>query len=43
MGDPFVGSEALAAGRLTRYELRSRFVAVYPDVYLERGTPKTRR
>jgi hypothetical protein len=35
MGDPFIGSEALASGRLTPYALRSRFVAIYPDVYLQ--------
>ncbi|ORV24721.1 hypothetical protein AWB98_21050 [Mycolicibacterium conceptionense] len=38
MGEPFIGSEALAAGRLTRYELRSRFVAVHQDVYVAKGT-----
>lgn len=37
MAQPFIGSEALAAGRLTPYQLRSRFVAVHPDVYLPRG------
>ncbi len=34
MGEPFIGSEALRAGRLTPYALRSRFVALYPDVYI---------
>lgn len=34
MGDPFIGSEAVRAGRLTPYALRSRFVAIYPDVYI---------
>lgn len=34
--DPFIGSEALATGRLTRYELRRHFRAVMPDVYLDR-------
>jgi hypothetical protein len=34
MGDPFIGSEAVAAGRLSPYALRSRFVTIYPDVYL---------
>lgn len=37
MAQPFIGSEALAAARLTPYQLRSRFVAVYPGVYLPRG------
>ena len=36
MNDAFIGSEALAAGRLTPYALRSRFVAIHPDVYLPR-------
>ena len=34
---PFVGSEALATGLLNRHQLRTRFQAVFPDVYLERG------
>lgn len=33
---PFVGSEALALGRLTRYELRRYHRAVLPDVYVDR-------
>jgi hypothetical protein len=32
--DVFVGSEALKAGKLSRYQLRTRFRAIYPDVYL---------
>jgi hypothetical protein len=36
MGDLFIGSEALACGRLTRYALRSRYVAIHPDVYVPR-------
>jgi hypothetical protein len=34
MGEPFVGSDAVAAGRLTPYQLRSRFVAIHRDVYI---------
>jgi hypothetical protein len=34
MGEPFIGSEAVAAGQLTPYSLRSRFVAIHHDVYL---------
>lgn len=34
MGEPFIGSEAVAAGRLSPYALRSKFVALAPDVYL---------
>ncbi len=38
---PFIGSEALRAGRLTRHTLRTRFVAVFPDVYTPAGTTLT--
>ena len=31
--EPFIGSEALASGVLTRHRLRTRFVALHPDVY----------
>ncbi|WP_422744540.1 hypothetical protein ACN27E_21470 [Mycobacterium sp. WMMD1722] len=41
MGEPFIGSEAVAARRLTPYQLRSRFVAVHPDVYVPIGTELT--
>ena len=34
MGVPFIGSEATASGAITPYSLRSRFVALYPDVYI---------
>ncbi len=34
MGEPFIGSEAVRAGRLTPYQLRSRFEAIHRDVYL---------
>ena len=37
---PFIGSEALATRGLTSHALRSRFSAIYPDVYLPRdGAP----
>ena len=36
MGEPFIGSEAVASGRLTPYALRSQYVALYPDVYISR-------
>jgi hypothetical protein len=36
MGGPFIGSEALAAGTLTRHALRSNFVAIHPNVYVPR-------
>ncbi|WP_395310279.1 DUF559 domain-containing protein [Mycobacterium sp. AMU20-3851] len=31
---PFVGSEAVAAGRISKYRLRTRFTAIFPDVYV---------
>jgi hypothetical protein len=31
---PFIGSEAVASGRVTPYALRSRFFALHPDVYI---------
>lgn len=34
MADPFLGSAALAAGELTAYELRSRYVPLHQDVYV---------
>ncbi|MUL83944.1 MULTISPECIES: hypothetical protein [unclassified Mycolicibacterium] len=43
MGEPFTGSKAVAAGRLTPYQLRSRYVAVYPGVHVSRGTELTAR
>lgn len=41
MKEPFLGSEALAAGRLTRHALRTRFVALHHDVYIARDTELT--
>ncbi|MFV8166321.1 hypothetical protein ACNQVK_30175 [Mycobacterium sp. 134] len=41
MVEPFIGSEALAAGKLTRHDLRARFVAVHKDIYIPRGTRPT--
>ncbi len=38
---PFLGSEAVAAARLTKYALSSRFVAIHHDVYVPRGTQLT--
>ena len=34
---PFLGSEALAAGLLNRYQLATRYDAVYRNVYVPRG------
>jgi hypothetical protein len=41
MGAPFIGSEAVAAGALTPYELRSRFRAIHRDVYVAHGIELT--
>jgi hypothetical protein len=41
MGEPFIGSNAVASGRLTPYALRSRFIAIHPDVYLPRDAEIT--
>nr|WP_090279868.1 type IV toxin-antitoxin system AbiEi family antitoxin [Mycolicibacterium komanii]CRL75931.1 hypothetical protein CPGR_04259 [Mycolicibacterium komanii] len=38
MVEPFIGSEAVAAGRLTKYDLLTRFVRVHPDVYTAPAT-----
>ncbi|AKS35627.1 hypothetical protein [Mycolicibacterium goodii] len=35
---PFLGTEALAAGRVNRYQLRTRYDAVHRNVYVPRGT-----
>src|SRR5205823_13296818 len=34
---PFIGSEALAAGVVNRYQLATRYRAVYRNVYVPRG------
>ena len=41
--DPFVGTEALAAGVVNRYQLATRYDAVYRNVYVpRRSTADTR-
>ncbi len=37
MGKVFIGSEVVAAGAVSVYQLRSRHWAVFPDVYMPRG------
>lgn len=37
----FIGSEAVAAGRVTKYDLRARHQRVLPDVYATRDMPLT--
>lgn len=39
MHEPIIGSEALAAGTLTRGALRWNYTAILPDVYIRRGAP----
>jgi len=34
--EPFIGSEAMASGSLNRYQLRTQYSALLPDVYLKR-------
>jgi|SRR5690349_18983436 len=41
MGEPFIGSEAVASGRLKPYALRSRFSALHRDVYLANDAEMT--
>lgn len=41
MEGPFIGSAAIAAGRLTRHRLRTQFVAVHHDVYIGKGVELT--
>jgi hypothetical protein len=41
MTGPLIGSEAVATGSLTPYQLRSRFKALHPDVYAATGTELT--
>lgn len=43
MAEPFIGSEALAAGILSRHELRTYYTAIMPNVYLEKRVPLTLR
>lgn len=43
IGEPFIGSEALACGALRRHQLRSRFRTVFPDVYVRRDRQLTIR
>ncbi|OBG23219.1 endonuclease domain-containing protein [Mycobacterium sp. 852002-51057_SCH5723018] len=43
MDDVFRGSEAVRQGRLTPYQLRTGFRAIYPDVYLAERSPLSLR
>jgi hypothetical protein len=35
MSEPFIGSEALVRGRLTKSQLRTRYTRLFPDVYVD--------
>ncbi|OBH52358.1 hypothetical protein A5685_15525 [Mycobacterium colombiense] len=39
MREPFIGSEALASRALSRHQLRARYRAVFPNVYLSNDVP----
>ena len=39
----FIGSEAFAAGKVTKYDLRARYQRLLPDVYTVKGTPPSLR
>jgi hypothetical protein len=41
MREPLIGSQAVASGIVTPYELRSRFFAIHPDVYVAVDTELT--
>lgn len=41
MRQPFIGSEAVAAGVLTKSQLATRFRRIFPDVYAERDVDVT--
>jgi hypothetical protein len=41
--EPFVGSEALARGELSRHQLRTRYRALFPNVYLLRTETPSQR
>lgn len=39
----FIGSEAFAAGTVSKYDLRARYRRVLPDVYIAKGAPLSLR
>lgn len=41
--EPFVGSEARARGEVSRHQLRTRYQALFPDVYLSRTETPSQR
>lgn len=43
MAQVFIGSEALAAGKVTKYDLRARYQRLLPGVYTVKGAPPSLR
>lgn len=43
MAQVFIGSEAFAAGTVTKYDLRARYQRLLPDVYTVKGAPPSLR
>ena len=43
MAQVFIGSEAFAAGTVSKYDLRARYRRVLPDVYIAKGAPLSLR
>jgi len=41
VAQPFIASEAIAAGHLTPHLVRTKFVAIYPGVYIAKGADIT--
>lgn len=41
MCEPFIGSEAIAAGTITKVQLATRYRRLFPDVYVERAVDVT--
>ena len=41
MSSPIIGSEALRSGSLTRGQLRWNYIAIHPDVYIEKASART--
>lgn len=41
MREPFIGSEAIAAGALTKSQLAARYRRLFPDVYIDRNVAVT--
>jgi hypothetical protein len=39
--EPFIGSAAVAAGKIRKHELRTRFRVVFPDVYVTKDAELT--